>query len=339
MLNFVRVVAIGIVMLCGLPAAAQQTLEAVQKRGRLICGVDGTLPGFSFLNALKEWEGMDVDLCRAIAAAVFGDATKVQFVSVTAKDRFDKLAAGEFDVLARNSTVTLQRSAGLKVRFSVVNYFDGQAFVVPKKLKVEQLASVRGSNICVAKGTTHEFNMDAWFRARRLTAVPVSFDSPEAMYAGFFASRCNAVTADATALAAFIVRSGKAAEYMMLPEIISKEPLGPYVRDGDSRWLDIVRWAHYAMIEAEERGITAKSIEALRRDANDPGLRLFLGVDPGNGKALGISEDWAFNIVKQVGNYGEIYEKNVGMGSALKFGRGVNALWSKGGLMYPLPLR
>ena len=339
MLNFVRVVAIGIVMLCGLPAAAQQTLEAVQKRGHLICGVDGTLPGFSFLNALKEWEGMDVDLCRAIAAAVFGDATKVQFVSVTAKDRFDKLAAGEFDVLARNSTVTLQRSAGLKVRFAVVNYFDGQAFVVPKKLKVEQLASVRGSNICVAKGTTHEFNMDAWFRARRLTAVPVSFDSPEAMYAGFFASRCNAVTADATALAAFIVRSGKAAEYMMLPEIISKEPLGPYVRDGDSRWLDIVRWTHYAMVEAEERGITPKSIEALRRDANDPSLRLFLGVDPGNGKALGISEDWAFNIVKQVGNYGEIYEKNVGMGSALKFGRGVNALWSKGGLMYPLPLR
>ncbi len=334
-----RMVAICIAVLCGLPAAAQQTLDAVKKRGHLICGVDGTLPGFSLLNAVKEWEGMDVDLCRAVAAAIFGDATKVQFVAVTAKDRFDRLAAGEFDVLARNSTVTLQRSAGLNVRFAVVNYFDGQAFVVPKKQKIEQLAGVRGGNVCVAKGTTHEFNMDAWFRARRLTAVPVSFDSPEAMYAGFFASRCIAVTADATALAASIVRSGKAAEYMMLPEIISKEPLGPYVRNGDSPWLDIVRWTHYAMLEAEERGISPKSIEALRREANDPSLRLFLGVDPGNGKALGLGEDWAYNIVKQVGNYGEIYEKNVGMGSPLKFARGVNALWSKGGLMYPLPLR
>jgi general L-amino acid transport system substrate-binding protein len=339
MLKLLRVVAIGLVMVCGLPAAAQQTLEAVKKRGHLICGVDGNLPGFSLLNAVKEWEGMDVDLCRAIAAAIFGDASKVQFVSVTAKDRFDKLAAGEFDVLARNSTVTLQRSAGLNVRFAVVNFFDGQAFVVPKKLKIEQLASVRGGNICVAKGTTHEFNMDAWFRARRLTVIPVAFDSPEAMYAGFFASRCIAVTADATALAGYIVRSGKAAEYMMLPDIISKEPLGPFVRNGDSPWLDIVRWAHYAMLEAEERGITPKSIDALKREVTDPNLRLFLGVDPGNGKALGLSEDWAYNIVKQVGNYGEIYEKNVGMGSALKFSRGVNALWSKGGLMYPLPMR
>jgi general L-amino acid transport system substrate-binding protein len=330
---------LGVVLACGLPAAAQQTLEAVKKRGQLLCGVDGTLPGFSFLNAVKEWEGMDVDLCRAIAAATLGDATKVQFISVTAKDRFDKLTAGEFDVLARNSTVTLQRSAGLNVRFAVVNYFDGQAFVVPKKLKIEQLAGVRGGDICVARGTTHEFNMDAWFRARRLRAVPVSFDSPEAMYAGFFASRCIAVTADATALAAFIVRSGKAADYLMLPDVISKEPLGPYVRNGDSPWLDIVRWTHYAMLEAEERGITPKSIDALKREVTDPHLRLFLGVDPGNGKALGLGEDWAFNVIRQVGNYGEIYEKNVGMGSPLKFARGVNALWSKGGLMYPLPLR
>ncbi len=339
MLNVIRLVAIGLVMLAALPAAAQQTLEAVKKRGHLICGVDGNLPGFSLLNAVKEWEGMDVDLCRGIAAAIFGDATKVKFVEVTAKDRFDKLAAGEFDVLARNSTVTLQRSAGVNVRFAVVNFFDGQAFVVPKKLKIDQLAGVRGGNVCVAKGTTHVFNMDAWFKARRLTAIPVEFGSPEAMYEGFFASRCIAVTADATALAGYIVRSGKAAEYLMLPEIISKEPLGPYVRNGDSPWLDIVRWTHYAMLEAEERGITPKSIDALKREVQDPYLRLFLGVDPGNGKALGLNEDWAYNIVKQVGNYGEIYERNVGMGSALKFARGVNALWSKGGLMYPLPLR
>jgi general L-amino acid transport system substrate-binding protein len=339
MLKLIRVAAIGLVMLGALPAAAQQTLEAVKKRGQVVCGVDGALPGFSLLNAVKEWEGLDVDLCRAIAAATLGDATKVQFVPVTPKERFDRLASGEVDVLTRNTTGTLQRTAGTKVRFAVVNYYDGQAFVVPKKLKIEQAAGLRSGNICVTKGTTHEFNMDAWFRARRLSVVQVSFDSDEAMYSGFFLGRCIAVTADATALAASIVRSGKAAEYVMLPDVISKEPLGPYVRYGDSQWLDIVRWTHYAMVEAEERGITPKSIEALRREAHDPNLRLFLGLDPGNGRALGLSEDWAYNIIRQVGNYGEIYEKNVGMGSALKFARGVNALWSKGGLMYALPLR
>jgi len=339
MLKLIRLVAIGLVLLGVLPAAAQQTLEAVKKRGELVCGVDGSLPGFSLLNAVKEWEGLDVDLCRAIAAATLGDASKVKFVPVTAKERFDRLAAGDFDVLTRNTTGTLQRTAGTKVRFAVVNYYDGQGFVVPKKLKIDQLASLRSGSICVTKGTTHEFNMEAWFRARRLSVVPLSFEQDQAMYDAFFASRCVGITADATALAATIVRAGKAADHMMLPDIISKEPLGPYVRDGDSQWLEVVRWTHYAMVEAEERGITPKSIEALRREAHDPSLRLFLGLDPGNGRALGLGEDWAYNVIKQVGNYGEVYEKNVGMGSALKFGRGVNALWSKGGMMYALPLR
>jgi general L-amino acid transport system substrate-binding protein len=339
MQKLIRVLAFGVLTICSLPAVAQQTLEAVKKRGQVVCGVDGTLPGFSFFNAVKEWEGLDVDLCRAIAAATLGDASKVQFVRVTAEERFAKLAAGAFDVLTRNTTGTLQRTAGSKVQFVVPNYYDGQGFVVPKKLKIDQLAGLRGANICVTKGTTHEFNMAAWFRARRLAAVPMGFDTDEAMYSGFFASRCAAVTADSTALAATFVRSGKAADYMMLPEIISKEPLGPYVRNNDPQWFEIVRWTHYAMVDAEERGITPKSIDALKREVTDPNLRLFLGVDPGNGKALGLSEDWAYNVIKQVGNYGEIYEKNVGMGSALKFARGVNALWSKGGLMYPLPLR
>jgi general L-amino acid transport system substrate-binding protein len=334
-----RAIAIAVVLLLAAPAAAQSTLETVKKRDQLVCGVDGTLPGFSLFNAVKEWEGLDVDLCRAVAAAVLGDATKVKFVSVSANDRFDKLAAGDFDVLARNSTVTLQRSAGRKVRFAVVNYIDGQTFVVPKKLKIEQLANLSGSTVCLAKGTTHEFSMSAWFAARRLTVTPLTFDTAEAMYNAFYASRCAAVTADSTALAGAIVRSGRAAEYRMLPEVISKEPLGPYVRDGDSQWLDVVRWTHYAMLEAEERGISAKNIDSLKRELNDPTLRVLLGVDPGNGKALGLSEDWLYNIVKQVGNYGDIYEKNVGQGSPLKFGRGINALSSKGGQMYPLPLR
>jgi len=338
MQRFLCVVVVGVALLASLSAWAQSTLETVKQRGKVVCGVDGTLPGFSFLNAVKEWEGLDVELCRAIAAATLGDAAKVQFVSVTEAERFAKLAAGEFDVLTRNTTGTLQRTAGTKVRFVVANYYDGQAFVVPKKLKIDQLAGLRGANVCVTKGTTHEFNMDAWFRARRLSVVPIGFASDDAMYSGFFADRCVGVTADSTALAATFVRSGKAADYMMLPDIISKEPLGPYVRDGDSQWFEIVRWTHYAMVEAEERDISPKSIEALRREAHDPHLRLFLGLDPGNGKALGLSEDWAYNVVSQVGNYGEIYEKNVGMGSALKFARGVNALWSKGGLMYALPL-
>jgi len=335
-----RVVAVlGAVLLWGLPAAAEPTLDVVKKRGQLICGVDGSLPGFSLFNAVKEWEGMDVDLCRAVSAAVLGDAGKVKFVPVSAQDRFGKLAAGEFDVLARNSTVTLQRAAGTKVRFAVVNYIDGQAFVVPKKLKIEQLAGLSGATVCLARGTTHEFNLMAWFKARRLNVTVVHFDTTEQMYDAFLASRCSGLTADSSALAAMIVRSGRAAEFMMLPEIISKEPLGPYVRDGDSAWLDVVRWTHYAMVEAEERGINPKNIDSLKRELTDPTLRVLLGVDPGNGKALGLSEDWFYNIVKQVGNYGDIYERNVGRGSALKFARGINALWNRGGQMYALPLR
>jgi general L-amino acid transport system substrate-binding protein len=337
--------ALALVFVLQMPASAQSTmstlstLEQVRKRGELVCGVDGSLPGFSLLNAVKEWEGLDVDLCRAVAAAVLGDATKVKFVPVTAKDRFDRLAAGEFDVLARNSTVTLQRSAGMNVRFAVINYIDGQAFVVPKKLKVEQLANLSGSTVCLQKGTTHEFNMVSWFKARRLTIAPAAYDTTEAMYNAFFASRCAAVTADAAALAGAIIRSGRAIEYMMLPGVISKEPLGPFVRNGDSPWLDIVRWTHYAMLEAEERGINPKNIDSLKREVGDPYLRIFLGVDPGNGKALGLGEDWAYNAIKQVGNYGDVFERNLGMSSPLKFARGVNALWTKGGQMYPLPLR
>jgi general L-amino acid transport system substrate-binding protein len=327
------------VMLLQMPASAETTLEQVKKRGELVCGVDGSLPGFSLHNALREWEGLDVDLCRGVAAAALGDATKVKFISVSTNDRFDRLAAGEFDVLARNSTVTLQRAAGTKVRFAVINYIDGQAFAVPRKLAAMQLANMSGSKICVGKGTTHEFNMMAWFKARRLSVTPVTFNSTEEMYGAFFASRCAAVTADAGALAGTIVRSGRAAEFMVLPDIISREPLGPYVREGDTQWLDIVRWTHYAMVEAEDRGVSTKNIDALKRELNDPYLRRLLGVDPGNGKALGLSEDWFYNIVKQVGNYGEVYERNIGQGSALKFPRGINGLWGKGGVMLPLPLR
>ena len=320
------------------PAVAESTLEVVKKRDQLVCGVNGQLPGFSLLNALKEWQGLDVDLCRAIAAAVLGDAKRVTFVPLTAQQRFRALESGEIDVLVRNSTVTLQREARLKVASAAINYFDGQAFVVPDKLKIKLLVSLSGATVCFTRGTTHEANMLNWFRARKLTVMPLGFDTSEAMYDAFLASRCAAVTQDATALAATLVRRGKTAGYTMLPEVISKEPLGPFVRSGDEAWLDVVRWSHYAMLEAEERGITRASVDEERRSPNAE-VRLFLGVTPGNGKALGLDEAWAYDIVKQVGNYGESFERNLGMGSSLKLSRGINALWNKGGLMYPLPLR
>ena len=336
--------ALGAVLL-QMPASAQSTLsvpstlEQVKKRGELVCGVDGSLPGFSLFNAVKQWEGLDVDLCRGVAAAVLGDARKVKFIAVTANERFDRLKAGEFDVLARNSTVTLQRSAGNKVRFAVVNFIDGQAFVVPQRLRIELLANLSGMRVCLNKGTTHEANTQNWFSSRRLSVQAVAFEQTEDMYKAFYAGRCDGLTADATALAASVVRSGRAAEYMMLKEIISREPLGPYVREGDSQWVDIVRWTHYAMLEAEAFGVSPRNIDALKSELNDRNLRLLLGVDAGNGKALGLDEKWAYNIIKQVGNYGDIYERNVGQGSALKFARGINALWNQGGQMYPLPLR
>ena len=333
-----RILAIATIALAALPASAQSTLEAVKKRGVLICGVNGEAPGFSQQNDKKEWRGLDVDLCRAIAAAVLGDADKVTYVPTTAAERFDVLSAGKIDVLARNSTVNLQRSAGAKVRFAVVNYYDGQAFVVPKKLGIGRVSGLADKIVCVTNGTTHEYNMAAWFQLRQAQVMVMKFNTADDMYKGFFGGRCQAVSQDATALAAAIVASGKVGDYAMLPDIISKEPLGPYVRDGDSQWLDIVRWTHYAMLEAEEREITQNNVD-VKLEAQDPNVRLLLGVVPGNGKVLGLGERWAYTIIKQVGNYGESFNRNLGAGSPLNFGRGINVLWTKGGVMYPLPLR
>jgi general L-amino acid transport system substrate-binding protein len=338
MRRFIRLFMLGALVLPVLPAAAQQTLQAVQKRDRLVCGVNGEAPGFSQKDAAGQWQGLDVDFCRAVAAAVLGDARKVSFVPTTAKERFDRLAAGDFDLLARNSTVNLQRAAGTKVRFAVVNYYDGQAFVVPKRSGITRVSGLADKVVCITKGTTHEFNMAAWFKLRGTSVLVLKFDTPEAMYQGFFAGRCQAVSQDASTLAGSIVASGRAADYAMLPDIISKEPLGPYVRSGDDGWLDVVRWTQYAMLEAEEREITRNDVDG-KLEAQDPNVRVLLGVVPGNGKALGLGERWAYNIIKQVGNYGESFEHNLGLKSPLQFQRGINALWSKGGIMYALPLR
>jgi general L-amino acid transport system substrate-binding protein len=325
-------------VISGIAAAADPTLDVVKQRGQLVCGVNGSVPGFSLLNAVKEWEGLDVDICRGVAAAVLGKADRVKFVALSTQQRFEALRSGEVDVLAANSTITLQRTAGIGLEFTTPNYYDGQGFVVPKKLGIAGATALASRDICTLRGTTHEDNMKAWFGERRLKATPMMFDNQEAMYEAFFAGRCVAVTQDATALAATVVRSGKAADYMMLPEIISREPLGPYVRRGNDAWADIVRWTQYAMLEAEALGVTRDKVSEYLR-SNDPRVQRLLGITPGAGKALGLDETWAYNIVAQVGNYGESYERNVGRGSALKFARGINGLWNQGGLMYPMPLR
>ena len=325
-------------VISGTAIAAVPTLDVVKRRGELVCGVNGSLPGFSLLNAVKEWEGLDVDLCRAVAAAVLGKVDRVKFIALTPQQRFQQLASGGIDVLAANSTITLHRSAGLGLEFTTPTYYDGQAFVVPKKLGIASATALAGRDICTLRGTTHEDNLKAWFGERRLKAAPLLFDNQDAMYEAFFQGRCVAVTQDSTALAATVVRSGKAADFMILPDIISREPLGPYVRRGDDAWADVVRWTQYAMLEAEVLGITRDKVSEFLR-SNDPRVQRLLGITPGNGKALGLDETWAYNIVAQVGNYGESYERNVGKGSALKFARGINALWNQGGLMYPMPFR
>lgn len=280
-------------------ATAQSALETVQKRGQLICRANGQLPGFSMTNERGDWQGIDADLCRAVAAAVLGNAKKVEFVPLTALQRFHALGSGEVDVLARNSSVTLQRDAEDKVQYAAINFYDGQGFAVSNKLKINKLASLSGSTVCFTRGTTHEANMLNWFRARQLRVTPQGFDTADAMYDAFLASRCAALTQDASAIAATLARRGKSADFTALPEVISKEPLGPYVRGGDDAWLAIVRWTHYAMLEAGERGIGKSNVD----------------------------------------NDGEIFERHLGARSPMKLQRGLNALWTQGGQMYPPPLR
>ena len=319
-------------------SAAETTLEIVRKRGQLICGVNGELPGFSAMNAAKKWEGLDVDYCRAVAAATLGDATKVKFVPLTTQTWFTALISGEIDMLARNATYNLERSAGAKVRFTTVNFYDGQGFAIPKERNIDKASQLGGHTVCVIKGTTTEANLKAWTAHIGITVIPVVVNDENAMFDAFMDNKCVAITKDATALASAIVRTGKVPLFKMLPDIISKEPLGPYVRAGDDGWLDIVRWVHYAMITAEERNIHSGTVDNRKSDAQDTNVRRLLGVDPGIGKPLGLDDSWAFNIVKQVGNYGEVFTRNVGMGSPLRFSRGINALPRDVGLMFAPPM-
>jgi general L-amino acid transport system substrate-binding protein len=320
-------------------AYAGKELDAIKARGQLLCGVSTGVAGFASADSQGKWTGIDVDLCRAVAAAIFGDADKVKYIPTTAQQRFTALQSGEVDLLARTTTYTLTRDTALGFDFTGVNYYDGQGFMVNKKLGVKSAKELNGATICVQPGTTTELNLADYFRANKMTFKPVVIEKVEEVRAAFFAGRCDVFTTDASGLyATRAANAPKPEDYIILPEIISKEPLGPVVRHGDNQFADIVRWSLFAMIEAEEYGITSKNIDEMMKSDN-PTIKRILGVTPGMGKALGVDEKWVYNIIKQVGNYGESFDRNVGMGSPLKIARGQNELWTKGGLQYAPPIR
>jgi general L-amino acid transport system substrate-binding protein len=321
------------------PAWAGKTLDAVKARGQLVCGVNTSGPGFSNADSQGKWTGLDVDFCKAVAAAVLNDASKVKFVPLNSQQRFTSLQAGEVDVLSRNSTWTLTRDASLGIVFTGINYYDGQGFMVPKKVKIESAKKMNGATVCVQAGTTSEKNVADYFGANNMKYKPVVFDTAEAITSAFFAGRCQVYTTDMSDLAGARTKAPKADDYVILPEVISKEPLGPSVRRGDDEWFEIVRWTLFAMLEAEENGLTQANVDAQKASSKDPSVQRFLGVSEDTGKLLGLDKEWAYRVVKQVGNYGESFERNLGPKSPVGLPRGVNNLWTKGGLMYAPPIR
>ena len=314
------------------------TLEDVKAKGFIQAGVNGDLFGFGKPDEKGVWRGLDVDTARAIAVAVFGDASKVKYTPLTAKTRFTALQSGEIDVLTRNCTQTLGRDTALGLDFVQVNYYDGQGFMVAKKLGVKSAKELDGATVCVLPGTTTELNVADYFRANGMKMTPVVIENTAELNKAFFAGRCDVITSDASQLAGHRAVAPNPDDYIILPEIISKEPLAPAVRHGDNQWKDIVNYSVLAMINAEELGITSKNVDEMKK-SKDPKIQRFLGVTPGNGKALGLDEAWAYNIIKQVGNYGEVFERNVGTSTPLKLERGLNALWVDGGLLYSAPFK
>jgi len=320
-------------------ALAGKTLDAVKARGEVVCGVNTSAPGFSNVDSQGKWVGLDVDQCRAVAAAVLGDPAKVKFVPLNSQQRFAALQSGEIDILSRNTTWTLTRDASLGIVFTGINYFDGQGFMVPRKLKVESARKLSGATVCVQAGTTSEKNVADYFLANGIKYKSVVFDTAEAIQAAFFAGRCQAYTTDMSDLAGARTKTARPDDYLILPEVISKEPLGPAVRRGDDEWFQIVRWALFAMLEAEEMGLSQATVDKARAESKDPGVQRVLGVTEDTGKLLGLDKEWAYRIVKGVGNYGESFDRNLGPATPLALPRGVNRLWSKGGLMYAPPVR
>lgn len=331
--------ALGVVSL-GVGAASAGTLDDVKAKGFVQCGVNTGLAGFGAPNDKGEWSGFDVDYCRAVAAAIFGDATKVKYTPTTAKERFTALQSGEVDLLARNTTWTISRDTALGFNFRPVNYYDGQGFMVKKSLNVKSALELSGASVCVQSGTTTELNLADFFKANKMEYNPVVFEKLEEVNAAYDAGRCDAYTTDQSGLYAIRLTLTAPDDHVILPEIISKEPLGPAVRQGDDQWFDVISWVHYALISAEEFGITQANVEEMKNSEN-PDIKRFLGMEADSkiGADLGLDADWAVKVIKATGNYGEIFERNIGEGSPLKIARGINALWSKGGLQYSPPIR
>jgi general L-amino acid transport system substrate-binding protein len=320
-------------------AHAATTMDTVKARGFVQCGTTTGFAGFSAPDAQGNWQGLDVDVCRAVAAAVFGDAAKFKIVPLNSQQRFTALQSGEVDLLARNTTVTQQRDTALGIIHAGINFYDGQGFLVPKSLGVKSAKELNDATICLQTGTSNENTLADWARANNIKYKPVVIEQFNEVVNAFASGRCDAFSTDASGLASIrISKLQKPDDYMVLPEIISKEPLGPFVRQGDDVWLNVVKWSMSAMVEAEEYGITQKNVDEMAK-SNNPNIKRILGVTPGAGKNLGVDEKWAYNIIKQVGNYGESFDRNVGEGSSLKIARGLNAQWNKGGLMYALPIR
>ena len=337
---FATVCTTAVLGLAALPAQAGKTVDAIKARGQLICGVNTGLAGFSAADSQGNWSGLDVDVCKAIAAAMLGDASKVKYVPLNAQQRFTALQSGEIDILSRNTTWTLTRDASLGMHFTGTTYYDGQGFMVPAKGKIKSAKQLKGATVCVQSGTTTEKNLTDFSRANKLDIKPVVFEKQEASTSAYFSGRCQAFTTDASGLASIRNKEAKdPAEHLILPELISKEPLGPSVRRGDDEFFAIAKWVVYALIEAEEYGITQAKVEELAKGSTDPVVGRILGTTEDTGKLLGLDKSWAANAIKAVGNYGEIFERNVGPKSALGMPRGNNNLWNKGGFMYAPPVR
>src|SRR5205823_2433564 len=329
---------LGVALVAGAVAgsASAQTLKTVKDRGTLICGVSQGLPGFSSPDDKGVWTGFDVDFCRALAAAIFNDPTKVKFTPLSARDRFEPLKSGQIDVLARNTTWILSRDA--LFNFAGVNYYDGQGFMVRKGLKVNSALELNGASVCTQTGTTTELNLADYFRANSMRYEVIAFGTADEMVKAYDSGRCDALTTDVSQLYAEKLKLANANDHVVLPEIISKEPLGPVVRHGDDQWLDVVRWTLFGMLNAEELGVSSKNInDALK--SNIPEIKRLVGLEGNFGEQIGLTKDWIVRIVKHVGNYGESFERNVGTGSKLGISRGLNRLWTKGGIQYAPPIR
>ncbi len=314
------------------------TLDDVKKRGVLRCVVSTGIAGFAYPDKSGVWKGFDVDFCRATAAAVLGDSTKIKAVTSTGKTRFTKLNSGEGDVLWRNTTITFSRDVGVKLRFHGVNYYDGQGFMVNKKLGVKSAKELDGASVCIQTGTTTELNLADYFHANGMKYEAVTIETNDEARQNYISGRCDVYTTDASGLAATRSTFSDPQNHIVLPEIISKEPLGPATRHGDDQWSDIITWVYNATVTAEELGVTSSNVDKMKSSKNPEILRM-LGIEGSQGEELGLSKDWAYNIIKQVGNYGEIFERNIGKNTPIGLDRGLNQLWSKGGLQYSPPFR